>query len=354
MISVRLKIRFHKIIILLQVAVLVTPVFLRPFEIAHAAPLNTRSVTLSTASIGTSAQHRFNFTVPSTQVIGSVMFEYCTNSPLLSDPCVPPAGLDLTSMVLSAQSGNPSFSISVPDSTGNKIVITRAPVAGNAVATSYTFDNIINPTTVNQTTYVRVATYISTDATGVPNDHGAVAFATTQNFQVSAYVPPWLIFCVGVSVTINCNSATGTHIDIGELQRTLTTTATMQFSGATNDGTGYTTYLSGLTMTSGNNIINPLAGGGVSAVGTSQFGLNLRANSSPVVGQEPIGIGTSAPSPGYGNPNVFRFGDGEALTNSPISTDFRLFTASFIVNIPANQNPGVYATTMTYTAVASF
>ena len=354
MTSVRLKIRFHKIIILLQVAVLAAPVFLHPFEIAHAAELSSRSVSLSSSTIGASAQHRFNFTVPSTQVIGSVMFEYCTNSPFLFVPCVPPAGLDLSSMFLSAQSGNTGFAISVPDSTANKIVITRPPLAGNVTASSYSFNNIINPSTVNQTTYVRVATYISTDATGVPNDYGAVAFATTQNFQVNLYVPPFLIFCVGLSVTINCNSATGTHIDVGELQRTLTTTATMQFSGATNDGTGYTTYLNGLTMTSGNNIITPLAGGGASVVGTSQFGLNLRANSSPTVGQEPIGAGASAPSLGYGNPNVFRFGDGEVLTNSPTSTDFKLFTASFIVNIPAGQNPGVYATTMTYTAIASF
>ena len=354
MISVRHKIRFHKTVILMQVAILVAPIFLRPFEVVHAAELSVRSVTLSTAGIGAAAQHRFNFTVPSTQVVGSVMFEYCTNSPFIFVACVPPAGLDLSSMALTAQSGNTGFTISGPDSTANKIVINRAPAAGSAVATSYSFNNIINPTTVNQTTYVRVATYISTDATGVANDYGAVAFATTQNFQVNLYVPPFLIFCVGVSVTINCNSASGTHIDIGELQRTLTTTATMQFSGATNDGTGYTTYLNGLTMTSGNNIINPLSTGGASVIGTSQFGLNLRANSNPSVGQEPIGIGSSAPNPGYGSPNVFRFGDGEVLTNSPTSTDFRLFTASFIVNVPPNQTPGVYATTMTYTAIASF
>jgi hypothetical protein len=327
---------------------------LYPLHIAFAAELKTRSVVLSTSSVGAAAQHTFNFTVPSAIVIGSITFEYCTNSPLEFDPCVPPAGLDLASMALGAQSGNTGFNISVPDSTASKIVLTRVPIAGNAVASSYRFDNIINPTTINQTTYVRLATHISTDGTGTPTDLGAVAFAVTQNFQVSAYVPPFLIFCVGVSVTINCSSSSGVHVDIGELQKTLTATATMQFSGATNDAAGYTTYLNGLTMTSGNNIINPLSVGGSSVVGTSQFGLNLRANSNPTVGQDPIGAGSSAPGAGYANPNIFRFVDGEVLTNSPTSTDFRLFTVSFIVNVPPDQNPGVYATTMTYTAIASF
>ncbi len=354
MTSVRVKIRFHKIVILLQVVVLVAPVFLRPFETAQALEIGIRSVRLSSSTIGASAQHRFSFTIPSNQVIGSMMFEYCTNSPFIFDACVPPTGLDLSAVVLGLQSGNTGFSISAPDSTANKIVLTRAAVAGSITPSVYRFDTILNPTTANQTTFVRIASFISTDGSGVPNDYGAVAFATTQSFEVSAYVPPFLIFCVGVSVTLNCSSATGTHIDIGELQRTITTTATMQFSGATNDGTGYTTYLNGLTMTSGNNIINALSAGGVSVVGTSQFGLNLRANSNPSVGQDPIGIGSSIPSAGYANSNVFRFGDGEVLTNSSTSTDFRLFTASFIVNVPPNQNPGVYATTMTYTAIASF
>jgi hypothetical protein len=255
---------------------------------------------------------------------------------------------------LAGQTGNVGFTISAPDSTANKIVLTRAAVAGNAVASSYTFNGILNPTTINETTYVRIATYISTDATGAPNDAGSVAFAVTQNFKVDAYVPPFLIFCAAVTVTLNCNNATGVLIDIGELQKNLTTTATMQFSGGTNDPTGFTTYLNGETMTSGNNIINALASGGTSVPGTSQFGLNLRANSNPSVGIDPFGPGSSVATPGYDTPNLFRFVSGEAITSSSTSTDFKIFTASFIVNVPPDQNPGVYATTMTFTAVASF
>ena len=336
-----------------KIAVLVVPVLLLIFIHADAAELKVRSVTLSTSSVGTAASHAFKFTVPNTVVIGSISFEYCTNSPLSFMPCVPPAGLDLSSTILATQTGNTGFSISAPDSTPTKIVLTRTAAAGSAVQSTYTLANIINPTTPNETTYVRIGTFISTDGSGAPSNEGAVAFAVTQNFQVDAYVPPFLIFCTGVTVTLNCNSTTGVLIDIGELQKTLTSTATMQFSGATNDGTGYTTYLSGFTMTSGNNVITALAGG-PSIVGTSQFGLNLRANSAPSVGLDPSGIGTSAANPAYNIPNNFRFVSGEAITNSPIATDFRLFTASYIVNVPPNQTPGIYATTMTFTAIASF
>jgi hypothetical protein len=338
----------------LTVGLLAVSLLLTVFNHAGAAELKLRSVRLSTSIVGSSAQHNFTFTVPSTVVIGSLSFEYCTNSPLSNIACIPPVGLDLTSMSLASQTGNTGFNISVPDSTSNKIVLNRVASAGNAVSSTYNFTSIINPTTVNETTYVRIATYISTDATGLPTDEGAVAFAVTQNFQVDAYVPPFLIFCAGVTVTLNCSGASGVLIDIGELQETLTSTATMQFSGATNDATGYTTYLNGFTMTSGNNIINPLSPGGASLVGTSQFGLNLRANNSPTVGIDPFGPGSSAATVGYNTPNVFRFISGEAITNSPTSTDFKIFTASYIVNVPPDQTPGIYATTMTFTAIASF
>ncbi len=338
--------------ILASFAVII-PVSLLVFMRADALDLGARSVAISTASVGASASYTVGFTVPSTVVMGSISFEYCTNSPFSNVPCVPPTGLNLGSVTLASQTGNTGFTISAPDSTSSRTVLTRVAAPASAVPSTYRFTNIINPTTPNETTYIRLGTYISTDATGLPTESGAVAFAVTDNFRVDAFVPPFLIFCAGVTVTLNCNNSSGVLIDIGELQRNLTSTATMQFSGATNDATGYTTYLNGFTMTSGNNIINPLPGG-ASTTGTSQFGLNLRANSSPSVGIDPFGVGTSNPLSGYGTPNSFRFVSGDAITNSPIATDFRLFTASFIVNIPSNQTPGVYATTMTFTAIASF
>lgn len=343
-----------KLAIYMQVMVLALPLILGTFPKVSAAQLDNRAVQLSTAQLGVLAQHTFSFDIASTSPMSSISFTYCTNSPRLSDPCTAPVGLDTTNVSLAAQTTNTGFSYASIYSTTNVIVISRPVAAGIAGPSSYRFTNIINPTTPAQTTYVRIATHATPDSTGPVTDNGSVAFATQDVFQVEAYVPPFLIFCAGVFVTLNCNSVTGNHIDIGELGSNTTATGLMQFSGATNDATGFTTFLNGFTMTSGNNIVDPLGVNAGSSTGTSQFGLNLRANSSPSFGLEPSGAGSSAPVVGYGTPNSYRFVNGEAITTTNLPTDFKLFTAAFIVNVPDNQPAGVYVTTLTYTAVASF
>lgn len=354
MIASTIKQGLSRVTSYLQVLVLAIPLGLGSVPYVSAAELTTRSVNISSAIPGAPVQHNYTFTVPSSASIGSIAFEYCTNSPLDYMPCVAPVGLNVATAILSAQTGNTGFAISAPDTTANKLVVTRAAAAGTTGVATYNFSNIINPTTAGQTSFVRIATYASTDGSGAANDGAAVAFATTDSFQVSAYVPPFLTFCVGVFVTLNCNSVTGSRVDVGELQTTLTATASIQFSGATNDPTGFVTYLNGFTMTSGNNIISALASNGASVAGTSQFGLNLRANTVPTGGLDPVGAGSSTAAAGYTTPNSYRFVNGEAIASSPTSTDFKLFTATYIVNVSGAQPPGVYATTMTFTAVAAF
>jgi len=354
MITHKLQHSLSHLTIYLQVLLLALPIALGTMPFVHAAELTTRSIAISTSRPGQPAQHRFTFTVPTTATIGSIAFEYCTNSPLEYIPCVAPVGLDYASAALTLQSGNTGFSISVPDTTANRVVITRLPSAGSTGISSYTFTNIINPTTPAETTFVRIATFSTTDGTGPFNDRGTVAMATADAFQVEAFVPPFLTFCAGVFVTLNCNSVTGSRVNMGELQTTLAATASTQFSGATNDPTGFTTYITGYTMTSGNNVITGLSTNSPSTPGTSQFGLNVRANTSPTAGLDPIGAGSSAAEPGYDTPNSFRFVNGEAVTSTSLPTDFKIFTATYIVNVPPSQPPGFYATTMTYTAVAAF
>lgn len=344
----------NKLAVYAQVLVLAVPVLLGGVPTVSAAQLDNRTIQISTAQLGAQATHTFTFDVASSTPLSSIAFTYCTNSPRYSDPCTAPAGLDLSNIALTSQSLNTGFTYESSYSSAERIVITKPVSPGATGTSSYRFTDILNPTTPAQTTYVRITTYATPDATGPVTDFGAVTFATQDVFQVNAYVPPFLTFCIGVFVTLNCNSVTGNYIDIGELGSNRTATGLMQFSGATNDPGGYTTYLNGYTMTSGNNIINALASNAGSSVGSSQFGLNLRANSSPNFGLEPVGAGSSTPAAGYGNPNSYRFVDGEAITTTSLPTDFKIFTAAYIVNVPEDQPPGVYVTTMTYTAVASF
>lgn len=202
--------------------------------------------------------------------------------------------------------------------------------------------------------YVRIAHYASIDLTGPRGDNGAVAFSISGGFNVGGYVPPYLIFCAAITVSLDCSSTNGSLISFGELLPTQTKASTSQFSGATNDPTGYSVSLTGQTMTAGNLVIPPLASNAGSIVGVSQFGINLRSNTVPAVGAEPSGAGTAFVNGAYNVPNQFRFVNGEQLVNSVLPTDYNLHTVSYIVNVSSSQQPGYYATTMTYIATAAF
>ncbi len=323
-------------------------------QAATAAQVQLRSITLSSSTPSAQVSHVFSFTVPDTSVIGSIKFEHCTNDPFVGAPCTVPAGLSLNAAILSAQSGNTGFTIDGPNSTANSIVLTRAPVAAVVASSSYTLTSVTNPSTPSQSVYVRISLHASTDASGAPTHDGGLAYKILGNFSVGAYVPPFLIFCAGLTVSLDCSATNGLLIDFGELSYTQTKTATSQFSGASNDHTGYNVFISGQTMTAGNQAINPLASNQSSSIGSAQFGLNLRGNTVPVVGANPNGVGSAVISGGYNTPNSYRFVSGEQLVSSTLSTDFNRHTVSYIVNVPRDQAPGYYATTLTFIATASF
>jgi hypothetical protein len=321
---------------------------------SFALQFSDRSVTLSTATPSAVASHTFQMTPGLTAAVGSIVFEYCTNSPLFDVSCVPPAGLSLSAAALTQQTGNTGFIIDNLDSTATRLVISRVPAAAAAVPSSYTFDNVTNPSAGDQTTYVRISTYASTQGGGSYIDNGAVAFSTVTNFAVGAYVPPFLNLCVGVTVATDCAQASGDSLDLGVLSSQAARFATSQFAASTNDGTGYAAYILGTTMTSGNNIITAAGIPSVNRPGTSEFGVNLRKNANPAVGSDPSGAGTATPTGDYNSPNLFNFVPGSMIANSGVSTDYNRLTVSYITNVPPGQPAGVYSTTLTYLASAQF
>jgi len=320
----------------------------------QALQLTDRSIQISTATPSAIAGHAFSFTYSSTSSVGSVVFEYCENSPLLSDPCTVPAGLDVTAASLGGQTGNTGFSIDAGNTTANRLVLTRPAAAALAVPSSYSFSNITNPSAAGQTEFVRITTRASTDGTGAITDDGGVAFATISPFNISTNVPPFIRLCVGISVAADCSSATGNSIDLGSLESNQTDSARSQFAAATNSVTGYGVFVLGTTMTSGNNSISALSSPSPSQTGVSQFGINLRANTNPLVGEEPSGAGTATVTSDYSGMNLFKLVDGDALTSAPTPTDYNRMTVSYLVNVSSTQAPGVYTTTLTYLATADF
>ncbi|HSW85433.1 MAG TPA: hypothetical protein VLF79_02355 [Candidatus Saccharimonadales bacterium] len=343
--------RVAKLILIIIIGL--APLFLWVGHI-YALRMTNRSITLSTATPSAVASHDFQFTLGSTTDVGSIVFEYCNNSPLFDVPCNPaPAGLSLSGAVLSQQTGNTGFVIDNIDSTASKLIISRVPSVGLAVPSNYNFDNIINPSGGDETSYVRISTYTSTQGTGPLIDYGAVAFSTTTNFEVGAFVPPYLNICVGVTVAGDCSNMAGDSLDLGILSNQATRFATSQFAASTNSNTGCAVYSLGTTMTSGNNVI-PGMFNQANQTGVSEFGINLRANNKPIVGQDPSGAGTSIPTANFNTPNSFSFVPGSQLSDSSTATDYNRMTVSYIVNVNGSQPAGVYSTTLTYLASAEF
>jgi len=321
---------------------------------ASALNLIPRSIEISTAEPSAIAAQLFQFTYASTSSIGSVVFNYCDNSPLFDEPCSAPPGLNVLAASLDSQTGNTGFSIDGVNSTSSRIVITRAPAGTLATASSYSFSGIINPSTPGSAQYVRISTHATADGTGPETDRGAVAFYILTPFQVGAFVPPFLSMCAAITVAIDCSSGAGDQIDLGTLVTSQARTATSQFSGATNSITGLGVYTLGPTMTSGNNIITALSTATPSFPGFSQFGINMRDNASPDIGSNPDGSGTATPALGYNTPNFYRYQPGGIIASSTNPTDYTRMTVSYIININANQRPGVYATTVTYLGLGQF
>jgi hypothetical protein len=320
----------------------------------YAFDFEPRSVTLSNGSPSAVASHNFVLEPTDTSNIGSLVFEYCSNSPLIFVACTPPPGFDASSALLVLQSGNTGFSIDSADSTANKIVLNRSSVPGIVTLSKYNFNNITNPSTPGQTVYVRLGSFASNDGSGPNIDKGAVAFAVQSVFNVGAFVPPFLKLCVGITVAPDCSTISGDSIDLGILSSQHANAGQSQFATATNDPNGYVIFALGNTMTAGNNIIQALSQPTASFPGTAQFGINLRANLLPPIGQDPVGVGTGAPAANYNTPNRFMFNSGDTITSSPLTTNYNRMTVSYLVNVPSKQAPGIYATTVTYVATVQF
>ncbi len=260
----------------------------------------------------------------------------------------------MSAATLNSQVGEGGFVILPAGTNANTIVLTRVPLLTTATSVVYELGNVINPSS-SGSFFGRVQTFASIDASGLENAHGGMALSISAPVQISTYVPPYLLFCVGVTIApFDCSTASGSYVNFGNLSEFAASSGTTQMLTATNAGNGYTLTVNGTTMVSGTNIIGALAASDVSRPGVSQFGLNLVANTTPNVGTNPQGTGTATPAPGYDVANFYKFNSGDVVATLSNTDEYRLFTSSYIVNIPHGQPVGVYVATLTYICLASF
>ena len=347
---------------------------------AGASQITARSLTLVAngttggSAIGGVVNHAFAFTLPGGSTVGSIQFKYCTTA---ADTgalvCITPTGLVTTSATLSSQTGATGFTM--VNTTNGAPYLTRAAAAvGSGVAVTYQFNSVTNPTAVNgQTFFVRISSYAATNATGTLIDSGTVAAATTRGIILTGTMPESLVFCAGatVSTTVgvpDCSTVTTGAVAFNQLfSPTDTATATSQMAASTNAGSGYVVTVNGPTLTSGSNTVTGMTTSGLGSHGISQFGLNLKANttltSTTAVGSE-VAVASNGTNyrgqatTGYSTIDNFKFTTGDTVANSANGgaggSDAQIFTASYIVNVPGSQPAGTYTTTLTYICTPTY
>lgn len=359
----------------LSIASIVAIILLQafPFSMASASQITTRGLTLQAgisdggAKPGGVVNHLFNFTLPSSSSVGSIKFEYCT---LAAGVCTMPTGLVTTSATLGAENGATGFTI--VNTTNGAPYLTRTAASANG-AVWYRLDNVTNPTTTNQTFFVRISTYATTDASLTATDAGTVAASTATQIVIDGTMPESLVFCTGATVgtTVNvpdCAKATAGAISFNQLfSPTDTATASSQMAASTNAGSGYVITVNGPTLTSGSNTVTAMGAPTTGVKGISQFGLNLKLN-TVLTSTVPVGIevlpatnGTNYRGQalaGYNTVDTFKFTSGDSVADSANGgaggTDAQIFTVSYIVNVPGSQPAGTYTTTLTYICTPTF
>lgn len=358
-----------------------------PFSVANAAQITDRSLTLEAgATDGGSApggvvNHFFEFVIPGNTAVGSIKFQYCmTAADTGTNTCVTPTGLDTTTTTMSAENGLTGFTNLTHVGNGEFYIHKATATAPGAANTpvSYRFAGITNPTTPNETFFVRMSTYATTDTSGASTDAGVVTASTAEPIDLTGIMPESLVFCTGATVGLDvatstvpdCSTATPGDVAFNELfSPTSTATATSQMAASTNAGDGYAITVNGTTLTSGSNTIAAMAAMGAGVRGTSQFGMNLKANTVVTSSSFPGDSAEAAPaanavnyrgqaSAGYDTVDQFKYASGDVVADSynggAGGTDAQIFTVSYIVNVPGSQPAGTYATTLTYICTPTF
>lgn len=317
---------------------------------AEAAGLAPRSINVGSSAQSAVTSYAVAATTATPNNIGSIGFQFCTSA---TGACTVPAGLDTTAATLTAQS---PAGFTIVNTTNGAPYITNAatPLMGAGTALSYTLGNITNPNTANLSYYVRITTYTGTDGATGPVDNGTVALSTAEPVQLTGVTPEILVFCVGTSIAGNCTTVTGNTIDFGDFSPTITRSGTSVMQAQTNAANGYAITVNGTTLASGANTIPGMASQSTSNLGTSEFGLNLRQNTTPAVGTDPSGPGSAVVNANFNTADQYRFNNGDVVASAAAPTDANTLTSSYIVNIGGSQAAGVYTATMTYICTASF
>lgn len=163
-------------------------------------------------------------------------------------------------------------------------------------------------------------------------------------------------------------------VNFGVLTSGTSSTATASFSVINYTSYGYVVTISGTPPTYMSHPLTALVTDTAPNGSTEQFGINLRANTSPAsFGTDPVQVPSGPPTFGYGVagdgslggttygvdrpytvPNNFRFGAGEVIASAPKSTGQTSYTISFQASISPTTPGGHYQSNLAIVVTGTY
>jgi hypothetical protein len=221
------------LLVLLALTVATVPILVLN-ETVSAAQITDRSLQISSARAGATANYTFSFIPAQTTPIQSIQVLSCTTA--LGACTTPPSGISLggsgTLGTVTGFGGSGTFAKDTTSTgcTGASVWCMKRTSPGTESLAAHTFtitgatnqDATNCSAAPNCTFFERITTYSDNYTTSI--DSGTTASSTTQLFTVNAEIEEELSFCIGntavndaTSVVPNCTTISGTSLNLGVL-----------------------------------------------------------------------------------------------------------------------------------------
>ncbi len=325
---------------------------------------STQSLTLSNPGVaaGATVTYTMGFKVATTAtIVQSFQAIPCTTA---TGVCTTPTGFVNSSSLNQPTGLGDATGWTANNATAGALRISKTgnATAPSAAGSTVTLTNVTNPSSIG-TFFIRYTTY-SDAAWTTAIDTGYAATSIVNAITVTATIDETITFCV-YNTGGTCADTSTVPVGLGTLSIASTKTGTSKMDAATNAAGGLSiTYYGDTLKNAGAQSIAAIGSTATaSTIGTSQFGINLAANSTPAVGTAPSGGTVTATAPYDGlaaNLNKFAYVVSTATTPQPIAssagapTNSTTLTISYIANINGSQAAGSYSTVVTYICSATF
>lgn len=227
------------------------------------------------------------------------------------------------------------------------VTVARAQAAPTYVSPSYGVDEVFfGAGGVNDASSASYRARASLGDTGVGNSASSLyqiygGFTTTE--------VPFLEFVVN-----------NTTVDLGVVAIDSASTGSASFTVKAYLSGGYVVATVSDPPQNGSYTLTNMATATTSSPGTEQFGINLRANTSPTnIGADPVQLPDASFSfgqvaTGYNTPNQYKYVKNDVIAYSDKSSGITEFTMTYLMNINNTTPAGLYAMQHNLVATATY